>query len=308
MIRNAALCITLSSALLASACQPQSGPEEIQQALPAADAVKIKLPGDDVQQLALGEIADTYMWTRAITTTFNAGAGFVLVLVNAIVHTPPTSVDGNTYVWGPGSKALDPADYRLTVIANDDGTYSWSLDGQNKSDPSAGFLTLISGLAVPGAPNRGSGNFSLDFDNMAIVNPIDNPDARGSIDVEYDLENRDDTDATLSMHIESTADDGTPVAADYAYGEAADGSGNFVFSFSADLDDDGSLAEDARIRSRWQADGAGRSDVRATNGDLGNDQITFSQCWDTQFRSVYENLFAPTGDETACVFSDMELP
>lgn len=313
MIRSFALTSSLCLAVLATACVPpeeqQPPQEKIDRAIPSADAVQIKLPQDNVQQYTLGQVADTYMWTRAITTGFNAGAAWVLIVVHAVVQTPPTSVDGDTYVWGPGSKPLDPADYRLTVVDNGDGSYSWELAGQSKSDPQQGFLSLINGVAVPGAePQHGTGNFSINFDNIHTVDPIDNPDARGSVDVEYDLENRDGTQATLAMHIESTDDGGEPVSADYHYGENLDGSGDFVFSVQTDIDDNGSAQEQARIRSRWQNDGAGRADVQASGGDLGADSLVFSQCWDTQFLSVYEDLFTSTGDPQACVFSDLDLP
>jgi hypothetical protein len=86
-----------------------------------------------------------------------------------------------------------------------------------------------------------------------------------------------------------------------------------VFSFVGDIDEDGSAWEDARIRSRWQADGAGRADVTATGGDLGTSSASFSQCWNTQFRTVYEDFTvlsggAAAGDEGLCAFATMDLP
>jgi hypothetical protein len=47
--------------------------------------------------------------------------------------------------------------------------------------------------------------------------------------------------------------------------------------------------EHLTIKSRWTAAGAGRSDVKATGGDLVAD-ATANECWDTNFLSQY--LFA----------------
>lgn len=316
MFRNLNPILSLSLALALGAGCVQEGGHPVDRVLPTAETMKINLPEQNAQQLALGDIAETYMWTRQITRDFNGGAGFVLLLVHTVVQFPPTTVEGDTYTWGPGSDALDPADWKLTVTELEDGSYDWAFSGQNKSTPEDGFLTMISGNAVPGEDHRGSGSFLMDFDAIRRVDPIDNPDAHGTVDVSYDLENRDATDATLSMHIETSVDENgqdRPVSADYDYGEASDGSGNFVFTFVGDLDENGSAFEEARIRSRWQNDGAGRSDIRAAGGDLGAQQVNLSQCWNTQFRSTYQDFSVLEGgvfegDEGTCVYETADLP
>jgi hypothetical protein len=315
MKRLSALSLSLTISVLAMGCIQPTG-DAVSDAIPTAQDVRVNLPdsaGDS--QAALGELSEYYALTRGITRGFNAGAGFVLVLVHAIVQHPPTTVDGNTYTWGPGSNPLDPADYRLVVVDNLDGTYDWSLDGKSKIDPEAEFLTAVSGLAVEGTEaHRGSGEFTLDFTNMKAIDPIEHADDNpGSVTVIYDLENRDGTAATLEMHIEGMGDNGEAISADYSYAENQDGSGDFQFSLPADVGDDGSALEDLVLRSRWMADGSGRGDARISGGDAGEEVVEASQCWDASFRTVYEtsthpDIVATSGDVSECSFADQDLP
>ncbi|MBT8495123.1 MAG: hypothetical protein KJO07_18905, partial [Deltaproteobacteria bacterium] len=309
MKRFAAL-IALTT-LAASGCVQNNEPEDaVREALPLASDVRVNVPdeaGD--QQAALGEVSEYYALTRGISREFNGGAGFTLLLVHVIVQFPPTTVSGDTYTWGPFSDALDPSDYRLVVTDNGDGTYDWSLDGQSKIDSSAGFITAVSGVAVEGAePHRGSGSFTLNFDNMKILDPVEHADSNGGIvEVTYDLENRDGTQASIDMHIETTDDDANEIVADYRYAENQDRSGDFQFSLPTDVDEDGSLLEDVVLRSRWLSDGSGRSDARVSGGDLGSDVAEVSQCWGTDFRTVFEtasipDLLVEAGDEADCAF------
>ena len=107
---------------------------------------------------------------------------------------------------------------------------------------------------------------------------------------------------------------GAPIDADYEYRESADGSGEFSFGATADLDDDGAAAEDVLVRSRWDATGAGRGDAFFSGGDVPVDvgEVTASECWDGGFgRTWYEDSigFAPTeGDASSCAFADTKLP
>jgi hypothetical protein len=319
--------IGIAAALLASACIREAD-ERIGDALPTPDGVSVKLPDSATRmapagatigatQLAeLGQLADWYVITRQVTRELNAGAGWVLLVVHVIVQFPPTTVDGNVYTWGPHSEALDPAEWRLIVTANADGTYDWQFEGRSKITPEDGFLDLITGHAVPGRdPHRGSGSFLLDFDNGERVNPIEN-DARGTVSVTYDLENRDGSAATLDMIIDSVQADENggeqDVHFEYGYAENRDGSGDFQFVIHGDVDDGGSAFEDAGIRSRWQSDGQGRADIQVQAGDLGALVVTASECWDAGFGRVYysdNQQWQPTeGVESDCAFAAALLP
>jgi hypothetical protein len=291
--------------LAATGCVKQDAPpDEIARAIPTAEQVRIKLPNSSK---TLGELASYYVVTRDVTRTLNGGTAWVLILIHSIVQYPVTSINGNVYTWGPWSDALDPAEYKLDVTANLDGTYDYQLSGRNKTVTGSQFEVIIDGHADP-TPGEGQGNgdFSLDFDAGRRVNPVDAGDAKGQITVTYDLAARH-----LDMHAMAPDANGNPAAFDYAYNEALDGSGDMVFD--ADADAGGTaLPENIVIRSRWQADGAGRGDARLSGGDLGTTQAIASECWNTLFRRVFytDNVnFEPTeGDVSSCAYGTADLP
>ncbi len=289
---------------LVGCVQQNDDPHPVARALPTAADVRIDLPESAAGGNVVGQLAPWYVATRDVTRMLNGGSAFVLILVHTIVLFPPTTADGDTYTWGPWSEALDPAEYRLTVTELADGSYDWALDGHNKSEPTLGFDTVVSGNALPG----GTGRFTLDFDAAEKVNPREN-DGQGVIGAIYDVPGR-----SLDLDVDTTEDHAgtpTPVHYEYAYREAADGAGDMVFQIFADTDDAGALPEEATIRSRWQKTGAGRADLRLRSGDLPA-AITASECWDRSFLRVFYTDSArwqPTeGDAAACAFADVDLP
>ncbi len=312
MIRSLVTASALSAAL-ATGCVQKDAPNYIAASIPTSDQVAIELPtatasidrrvGVDHE---LGELAPYYVITRDVTQTFNGGTAWVLIPIHSIALNPPTSVAGNVYTWGPGSQALDPANYRLDVTANADGTYDYVLSGQSKINPD-GFKSLIDGHADPTAGlDQGSGEFRIDFDAAAEINPVDNGSAKGQVQATYDL-----ATGHLGLDIATTDDTGAPIDATYAYDQLPDGGGDMTFDTDANVG--GTAAEeDVTIRSRWLATGAGRADVRIAGGDLGPDQAIASECWDTMFGRTYytDNVnFAPTeGNVASCVFADQDFP
>src|SRR5882672_2915768 len=71
-------------------------PEEIARAIPKADQVQIKLPSTATREAPnVGDLATYYVVTRGVTTTFNGGSAWVLILIHTIVQFPVTSVSGN---------------------------------------------------------------------------------------------------------------------------------------------------------------------------------------------------------------------
>jgi hypothetical protein len=319
-MRTVGILAIVSMLGLAAGCvQKQQGDHPVAQAIPMADDVRVNVPEAQMQNQALGQLADYYVITRNLSRDLNRGAGWVLVLVHTIVHYPYTERDGNSYTWGPWSDTLEPAEYKLVVVDNGNETYDWSLEGKSKIDGSMEFTPVIYGYAKAGAtPHRGSGNFTIDFDAGERVNPVDNQGDMGVVDVVYDLENRDNTPALLDIHVDSfqADEDGTlqPVSWDYNYAENFDGSGDLSFGVHGDLDenDDDTLFEDALIRSRWLTDGSGRADIMVSGGDLVDMTVTASECWDDSFSRVFygdsEDWVPSEGDEADCAFADQDLP
>ena len=303
---STALTASFVASLAATGCVKQDAPpEDIARAIPTADQVQIKLP--NANQRMLGQLANYYVVTRDVTRVLNGGSAWVLILIHAIVQQPVTSINGNVYTWGPGSKALDPADYRLDVTDNGDGTYDYVLSGRSKTIANAQFEAIIEGHADPRPGElKGNGDFSVDFDAAKRVNPTDSGDAKGKIVAQYDLAAKH-----LDIHAAAPDANGQPASFDYAYNETAAGGGDMVFNVTANGGGT-ALAENMVIRSRWLADGSGRGDARLAGGDLGSAQAIASECWGSLFRRVFytDNVnWQPTeGSEADCAFATVDLP
>lgn len=305
--------LVATAAISLTACvQQDEPPDAIKRAIPTAEQVSIKLPTGSAREI--GQLADWYVATRQITTAFNGGSAWVLVLIHTIVQFPVTSVDGDTYTWGPFGDALDPAEYKLDVRDVGDGTYEWELSGRSRTEPTAEFEVIISGLSDPRAGElQGNGKFLIDFDAGRRVNPIDaDPEARGQVEVRYDLAARH-----LDLDITSTDDNGEPVLATYEYNEGADRSGDMLFELDGDFGG-GAGVEHAVVRSRWLASGDGRADIALLGGDTENPAgVLASECWDNFFKREFFGVLAgdstgafgaAEGSEADCAFAEADLP
>jgi hypothetical protein len=287
MIRSTVWAVVTATAM-AACLKPQSDSvAEALDALPTSDALAIRMPAQAATGMQkVGDVAWSYVVTRGVATTLNGGAAFVLVLAKTVTSFPVTSIAGDTYIWGPWSEALKPGEYRMTVRLTSDGEYAWTLEGRTKGTTDA-FQVIVSGVATPGHPHQGSGNFTIDFDVAKSIDPLGG-DAAGQLSVSYDLEH---APATIAMDAEKLAPTPTGGSAlqtlHYEYTRAADDSGSLSFQRYGDTEDPGPLWETTQITSRWLASGAGRADLTVTGGDLGVLTVTASECWSTQFLRTY---------------------
>jgi hypothetical protein len=305
MMKSLLLAATAASLLATGCIKQDEAPDALKSAIPTSDQVAIKLPNATAK--SIGQLANWYVATRDVTRTFNGGSAWVLITIHTIVQFPVTSVDGDVYTWGPWSGALDPAEYKLDVTANADGTFDYSLKGRSKTVAGSSFEEVISGHADPRPGElKGNGTFSIDFDASRRVNPVDSGDAHGVVNAGYDLAAKH-----LDLDIATTDVGGQPVDDTYAYDETADGGGSMTLTFQGDAGGVAAL-ENAELHSRWLANGSGRADGRISGGDLGTTVVMASECWDTMFgRSFYTDSqdFAPTeGDAGSCAFATAELP
>ncbi|MBC7976141.1 MAG: hypothetical protein H7138_14310, partial [Myxococcales bacterium] len=233
--------LAASCAVSLVACvQQDATPDGIASALPTSQQISIKLP--EQQTRSLGQLANWYVSTREISRSLNGGSAWVLGLIHTIVRFPVTTVSGDTYTWGPWSDALEPAEYKLDVRVVGDGTYTYQLSGRSKTAANAAFEVVIDGTSDPRAGElAGNGAFLIDFDAGRRVNPLDSDDARGTMDVRYDLAARH-----LDLTLTSTDLLGQPVLADYAYNETATG-GDMTFSIGGNAGG-GAALENATLR------------------------------------------------------------
>jgi hypothetical protein len=311
---------TLTASLLALAlagCGPLAA-DEFRKASPSRQGINIKVPEGNGQALtseeselgtskaALGQTAEWYKATRAITVVVNGGTAWVLGLCEAIIKYPPTTVTADEAIWGPWTDALSPNTYKYTVKKLADGTYDYVLAGKPKTGDDTKYVSLIVGHHVPGAAqNTGSGTFEVDW-NAAQTLPEHGKEV-GSADFTYSRNEKMDVNVGVAFRQIKDDQSAQLIDADYAFTQASGADGSFEFVVKKDLHNNGSLLERFAVKSRWHNDGAGRSDIDISGGDLGAQKVTASECWGSTFlRTFYTDSAAinPTeGAESACVFT-----
>ena len=299
---------------------------------PTADNVALAVPastqsaltaGDGTTRSALlGQQADSYTLTRGVTGIVNGATGVVLLLVKTIVSYPPTSVHGETAVWGPHSEPLDKNAWRLTVTRVEKHVFSWALDGKPKAADDSAFVTILSGThtrAVDGhdrpIENYGSGTFVVDWDAAQTL-----PDHDNAVGVATFTYSRTSPAAVTTIDVDFKGIKDDPPSTElynalYRYTATPGAGGELKYAAKRDYYPDphpsNSALEDFTIHSRWQETGTGRTDYQLTGGDVATAAgimapVTVSECWDVSFLSTYRNLsYDPAmswGDEASCSF------
>jgi hypothetical protein len=260
------------------------------EALPTSETLTIAVPASAQK---VGDVAVSYLLTRTIADTLNGSAAVVLGLAKAISEFPVTSIEGSKLIWGPWSETLKPGEYRMTAQLTGDGDWSWAIEGRKKGS-SAAFQAVVSGVATPGRPHRGSGSFTFDCDLALAIDP-------------YDLEHSPVTVVLDAEHL-APMPDGSEAAQTfhYEYSAAANGSGTLSFMTYGDSLDLGTKWENTEYVSQWTAAGAGRTDIAVHGGDLGDTRVTAVECWDTSFLQSYytdsQNWLPTVGSPSACPF------
>jgi hypothetical protein len=311
---------------------------DFQGATPTAESVALNVPAsgataqgaltnDGVKRSALlGEVADSYQVTRALTAVVNGGTGFVLVLVKTIVSFPPTSVDADrNAVWGPHSEPLDRNAWRLTVDRVERHVFDWKLDSKDKTLGDDAFVTILSGRHTRatndrGRPmeNYGSGNFTIDWDAAATL-PDHNPKEAGQATFTY---SRLSPGAVHTINVDFAGvkheKTGELFDAVYRYTAAPGSGGSMKYGEVRDALPDpgntGTAPETFTLHSRWMETGAGRSDYQSSGPDItaalmGDGRV--SECWDTSFNSQFMSVsYAPAsgwGSESSCAFASADF-
>lgn len=313
--------LLLPAAIAISGCErPES---ELIAALPDRETMILDVEGNgqsgqglsigQARQNLVGSPAEWYTNTYYAARDLNVLAGFVVTLLEEITKWPSTSFDQTSAVWGPFSDKNDPNEFKLEIKKLEEASlhYEWSIQGKHKSQGDDGYLALAAGAFEPGKEDQGRGWFVIDFDHISALDPTE----KGGGRIAYALQKNDDGTLVLA-HFKGPDQDGNTIEASYAYGEDHNDAGFIVFRLPIDIDEgkDGKVAvEDVLIRTRFTT-GGGRSDIFAVKGDLGEEIVIGSQCWDKTFVSTFEQfklgtaVIAADGDESSCNFVEAETP
>lgn len=324
--------ITLTAAALSLAALSACGAGDLRTAVPTQGQVKLNVPGadDDGQALRAGETSELYGTTVGLARTINGGVGAVMNLSERIIALPPTDTDGETYaIWGPSQpRGLERNSFRFTLNKVAEGEFDYVLEARPKaSEAEEDFVVIYEGTAFPADGDRGHGSLDIHWGALRSLDP-DNECLIGDLHVEYTA---DEEPRRLDVTFAEVADgcrDETPTNATYHYEENEDASGLLDYAFQKNLheaNENKPLEEIFTVRSRWLADGQGRSDVRLSDGEIPADLAAnipdtdattadIVECWDAGFNVVYSDT-TPTelepylghpeeGDAALCAFAD----
>ncbi len=302
-MKNSTIACLCTAALALSAGCGDPSDDRFRRAIPNEDSVRVNAPDSTAQALTVaGQTSEYYKLTRKFSRDVNGGIAAFLSLIHQITLEPPTTRDGDKRVWGPGSDALDPAIYRLTVIEEGGDQFTYTLAARPKGSPDidANYLALISGEADTSSGTRdGKGSITLHVDGWVERDPT--ACGTGSVKATYDTTAEPQSLSINFVDFLSCEDQQAGKApwksASYYFDRAQDGSGNFQFVFAGDVHDRAFAPvanETFAIRSRWNAIGQGRADVSISAGDLelrsGVAAVKASECWDEGFALVFASM------------------
>jgi hypothetical protein len=325
MKRLTSMCalVGLMGVLAGTGCR-KTDDEAFRAGVPTREAVTLHVAGvpDDgggtsgaVTSALVGQKADTYTLTRLVTAVVNGGTWAVLTLVKTVVSFPATSASHDVAVWGPHTDPLSPNTWRLTVTRLGPHEFQWLFEGRDKTKGDDAFLAIISGTHTAAVDAQddpiegfGSGNFTIDWDKAAMLPEHDKNVGRAAFTY-----SRLTTDAVVTVDVDFTGirDDKTSEIFDAKYRYTSTPGQGGKLRYAEDKDNvpapgnTGTAKEHFTVESRWTEQGVGRCDLQDSGGDLMTTVAHASECWDSNFDSVYRNLEYPDpvgnwGDESAC--------
>ena len=334
MKRLLALLLALALLAVAPACVPEdeeeTGADEEYQVVPSAKTLSIDVPDSEDTGGLIGETAEFYNFTRGVSFAVNVRAAIILGTLDFITAWPATTSGEDYRIWGPSEpKGLEKNSWRLVVKKIDENRFSFSLEGRSKESTSEDdFLPTLIGEVTPGATKgTGVGSLQLLFDNSYELES--DLCSQGIIRLDWD---NTGTDRVVDVYWEdyvNLCDEDAINDAEYHYIQHEDYAGSFEFSTSDNIHTDAENKpelETAKIKSRWMANGAGRSDVYLSGGEVATDlealgftenEIQMTQCWNEFFASVYETsapdemkafLWEEAGEIGECVYTEAEFP
>ena len=334
LARLAPLAAAALATLAACGGTSQSLEQRSREAMPSKDSVAVATPKSsasalradrgntsssftqDQQDSTVGQVSGSYLLTVTLAGSINGAVIWTLGLIETISDLPPTSCTSDTCTWGPGSGALDPADWKLEVKHDATAdTFAYALSGRAKAGGDGQFHSVVTGVAKPTViPHRGSGSFVVDFDAGKVINPLSTDLGKLEVDYSNAVAGQGHIDAQfLGVRDGDHPGDAThppqQLNAAYGFDEDAAGGGSLQIAFR-----NLTTLDTVAIHSRWKSSGAGRGDeavhINGASGSFYEAQL--SECWSkppflvTYFHtSDAAHLGADSGSAADCAFTDV---
>jgi len=259
------------------------------------------------------EPATWFVVARTTVAGLTHHVGGVIDLVRDITRHPPSDCEPDACTWGPYTNWEEGTTFLLAVHREEEGAFAFELRGKRFGAPADEWRTAIAGGFVDAdGDDNGQGWFDYDLGVVADLDPDE--ETRGSFRAEFA---RMDDEGQLAVRLDGveTSEEPEPVDARYFVGATAAG-GLLELRIPHDTDEDGSARETLEGTVRWRANGAGVANIRAADGDLGDEEVLVVECWDrraAQRHIAFVRQDAGAGelpeiDPEACVFPDWLAP
>ena len=277
--------------ILAVACGNYSNEDlEYMNAVPAGSQLSATLPAYSSTLPASSE-AELAKTTHNVTTQFNQMIANALGGIDAIRSYSPTSRSPTSRVWGPFPSNKQPGwVWRLTVSHDDpqSTTFTYELDVENTADPTAVWLTFVTGsFDAQDGVRKGSGSLTMTTKPLSDAGfPFDSGMVPfTTLTVSYEMLSNSVNDVT--MRIDRMADATNQVSSVvYTYKAQADGSGQMSFTLTGNFIV-GPAIETVAVVSAWLPNGAGKASEMVEQGDGAG--LTQTECWDASFAATYND-------------------
>lgn len=274
--------------------------DEFRDASPSALGINIAMRNSKGQPL-VGDPALMPGVTGLAAFLVNGSVGLVLGTIGTVVATEPRKLTNSAAEWGPVSKPLWKNEFTLSMTRV--GT-EYTYEGKGRPRAGGDFTSVITGthkLTATGA----EGSFTLDYDGLQKLS--DPPNLVGKAVVTYTRTRTGDL--TLAIDFVQTGAPNSTVRTDskYTFSQVENGPGHLEFVVNSNYVTRTAAEERLSIKSRWNWDGSGRSDVIGSEGDL-TTPVQFTECWDSAHDRSYYNdtlgLFPTEGVASDCVFTE----
>lgn len=230
--------------------------------------------------------------THGVVATFNGALAFLKV-ADWIRAYQPTSRIPDGRIWGPFADN-NHAGWQWRFVMTKDPTTADKFDYNFDEQPvGAGdtWYTVLSGWFIStGGVRRGMGDFTIQTDAARLAGfqfdlGDDGKSMLQSLHIAYSTADYPiSVVMNVSLYPNAVGNDfTTTVTLDCTYEALASGQGGLHFAAT-----DSASGKSLSVDSRWLPTGQGRADATYTDPTNGV-SLTWNECWDDSFMSVYEN-------------------
>lgn len=241
-----------------------------------------------------GDWPDLYGLSVEVASGLNGLTLTCLTLVDAVVAYPPTHRAADARSWGP----VDVDDDYTIALEMERLPESYAWDFRAAPTGTGPLPSLCAGVHDPGTTElaRGTGSIDMWLENWDIEDST-----VGTLATDYDL--TDGQELRIDLMGVGSADERAEDGG-YYFRQPRAGGGDFQYRTTLLVDD--AVEAVLEVRTRWEPDGAGRSDARLLSDDYPR-AYRFTECFAPGGRPVYRwtDLVrgAEEGDAAACPYA-----